>query len=219
MSAGPETVATYASVSSLVSAGDSGPRCFLEGTLITMNSKTWDRVHVPVQKIQSGQWALSCDGQDLHVRRATKYSQVPVNIIDLSTPNATMSFTDSHRVETPDGPKLAGELVKDDVVMVTTLATGAVTKLRQPLELVELRHCTVDVYELTFDPDMPVESFFEPFEKILSKGTGVSAPTHMKSRSHHQRQREAQWKRCIPVTPEDSENEQEPASSSTRYIA
>ena len=30
-----------------------------------------------------------------------------------------------------------------------------------------------EVYELTFDPDKPVESFLEPSEKILSKGPNV----------------------------------------------
>lgn len=195
MSAGLESVATYTSLSSLVSAGFSGPKCFLKGSLLKMSSKTMGCVWVPVENIKSSQRVLSPDGQELVVKRATTHSPKQGNsIIQLSTSTVTMSFTDSHPVVTPDGSKLARELAQDDLVMITTLVTGVVTLLPQPLERVQRHPLDADVYELVFDPDMPVESFFEPAQKILSKGPGDDEITQRKSRSHHQRKRESDWK-------------------------
>jgi len=206
-----------ASVVSFVSGiSAAGPKCFLPGSLLKMRNKSW----APVEAIHVGQWVLSYEGQPLQVKRATKHTQDEVVVTELMCPCATMRFTNSHPVVTPEGYKLAGDLSDGDhVSIMTSLPCGVTRTETHPLTSVQSQSVgQSDVYELIFDPDKPVESFLEPTEKILSKGPNVNEAK--KRRCHRQAKRlhklKEQIQRPTPeVTPANSDTEQHPAATSS----
>ena len=101
----------------------------------------------------------------------------------LTTSFVATTFTDSHPVMTADGPKRAGALVDGDDVLVSHASAQPTL---QPLSGVRTYPRTVAFYNVEFDPDEPVESFFEPPDWILSKGASASVRSH---KSYKQRQR------------------------------
>jgi len=210
-----------ASVVSFVSGiSAAGPKCFLPGSLLKMRNKSW----APVEAVHVGQWVLSYEGQPLQVKRATKHTQDEVVVTELMCPCATMRFTNSHPVVTPEGYKLAGDLSDGDhVSIMTSLPCGVTRTETHPLTSVQSQAVgQSDVYELIFDPDKPVESFLEPTEKILSKGPNVNEAK--KRRCHRQAKRlhklKEQIQRPTPeVTPANSDAEQHlAATSSAVYV-
>merc|ERR1712039_23915 len=109
-----QTIVSYASECSFISAGDCGPKCFLQGSLIKIHDKRLGHVLVEVEKIEAGRRALSVDGEMLDVVRAIRHgtsSSHRVQVTELvAESGARMTFTDSHPVMTPDGPRHAGTL-------------------------------------------------------------------------------------------------------------
>jgi len=194
-----------------------------------MIHKQWGVVKVKVENIQAGQRALSVNGEELNVVRAIRHISKEIQVTELVTDSgARMIFTASHAVMTPYGPKQAGTLLEGQDVNV-----GMASSIQhhgkglsgdhhgnglsvdhheivssQPLTEVNTFPLEVDVYELVFDPDLPVKSFFEP-PTILSKGADKHESSR-KGKSYHQRQRINNFKGKVQVcTPEGSEGDRE----------
>jgi len=86
--------------------------------------------------------------------------------VELVTDSTKAIFTASHRIHTVNGVKRASELYPDHEVLVTGDMPERVTS-------VHVSEIIVDVVELVFNPDEPVEPFLPPPKRILSLGAIV----------------------------------------------
>eukprot|EP00930_Biecheleria_cincta_P034384 TRINITY_DN23773_c0_g1_i1.p1 TRINITY_DN23773_c0_g1~~TRINITY_DN23773_c0_g1_i1.p1 ORF type:complete len:3127 (+),score=463.32 TRINITY_DN23773_c0_g1_i1:92-9382(+) len=147
------------SLTSVISASGSGPRCFYEGTILTSSSG----LKVPVERLDTGTLVCSATGGQLRVMGVHRYDG-RVDLVCLAAGAASHVFTNSHRILMEgEGTKLAKDVRIGDKVLVTGKVPTSVTYIQTYTE-----EC--GVYQVTFDPDEPVESFLPPESTILSMG-------------------------------------------------
>lgn len=149
------------SLTSVISA--SGPKCFLKGTLLTSSSE----LKIPVEHLRIGTRVCSADGGQLQVIDVYCYKSSAhelADLVELTAGAACHVFTKSHRILMEGGrTKLAKDVKHGDKVLVTG-------KVPVPVTYMYTYTAEVDVYQLTFNPDEPVESFLPPDSQILSMG-------------------------------------------------
>lgn len=146
---------------SMVSAAE-GPRCFPGGNIL----KSPSGMYVPVELVAQGSIVLSALGNKLQVMKARVHKEPDnghVQIIELVTTSARLEVTGTHRIVTATGSQLAGNLKRGSQVLVTG-------RVLETLEDVRVLWKRVEVYELTFFPDEPVEAISAPPVQILSMG-------------------------------------------------
>lgn len=148
-------------------------KCFLAGTLLKSPTETW----FPVEVAEVGRRVLSSRDETLTITSVRKYEAVRAVVVELftqSTSIAPMRFTASHRVMTDRGHVLAQELNVGDNVLVTG---------NQAEQLISVQRFSdiFDIFEITFDPDRPVESLMPPPRRILSMGSASGTSTSRSS--------------------------------------
>lgn len=166
------SVASQSSMVSLISAPGER-KCFLAGTLLKSPTETW----FPVEVAEVGRRVLSSRDETLTITSVRKYEAVRAVVVELftqSTSIAPMRFTASHRVMTDRGHVLAQELNVGDNVLVTG---------NQAEQLISVQRFSdiFDIFEITFDPDRPVESLMPPPRRILSMGSASGTSTSRSS--------------------------------------
>lgn len=178
MSEGLGSITSDTSVCSLISVGD-GPKCFLTGTVFRSPSG----VFVPVEQLVEGSRVVSYKDEDLEVTRACKHEAEWREIVELETKSATMAFTATHMVSTPDGLEQAGELAQGRLVLIN----GACTHATEHLVNVRRSNKLEAAYELAFSPDKPVIAFLMPSATILSMGVPGTSSSAQPSRRRTRR--------------------------------
>jgi hypothetical protein len=95
---------------------------------------------------------------DAHLYKAEE--QAPVEMVELIAGAASITVTSTHRILRDDRrPVAAFELSVGDSVMVTGSVPATVTYVGR-------FSAAWEVYQLTFDPDEPVEAFLPPAVQI-----------------------------------------------------
>jgi len=124
-------------------------------------------MHVPVDALQVGAFVNGASGQCLRVVGFQHHGAQETWVIDLCAGEAKLSVTAQHRVvkDTDGMPGVvhAESLQVGDSVLVTG---GRSIKL----DGVFPRAAHVEVFEVSFDPDEPVEAFLQPPLQILTLG-------------------------------------------------
>lgn len=109
------------------------------------------------------------------------YPEGEQELIRLITKNAVLIVTPSHRVmvKRKSGPQAlqAGALTRDDEVFVGNYEV-------EKLQVAETFRATVQVIDVTFDPDLAVEAIHPV--AILSKGHGFHKTRRSKKRSNRE---------------------------------
>merc|ERR1740123_2162694 len=140
----------------------SEPRCFLPSALFHMISGSY----LPVEWLQAGSMVQAADGSAV---RVTNIEQLPGDerqVVSLSTSNATLLVTASHRVMVQRGKY-------PQPVPAASLGLGQHVLCRRGLQQligVEVFTSRVCAYKITFSPDKPVESINLPSDAILTRG-------------------------------------------------
>jgi hypothetical protein len=141
-----------------------GPKCFPAGTLF----KTPSDMFVPVEQTTFGTRVVASNGTVLSVTIIRKHegsTHGPFRFVRLLTESAEIVVTDDHRMLAGDGQIVcASALSQGNRVLVSG-------NVPEALVAVEPFSATMDVYEVAFMPDEPVEAFQQPAAQILSLGT------------------------------------------------
>lgn len=151
----------------------SGLRCFLPLTLLPCSLGTYKSV----ESFRVGDVVLSAAGDLLEITSLKVHDEAPQNCVELCAGDVTNKFTESHRVSILRAARRqavrAGTLRPGDDVFMSGGGT-------QKLSVVRLFRQVCPVYEFTFAPDLPVESYTMLPGAILTHGRGTHA-----QRSHN----------------------------------
>lgn len=139
-------------------------RCFMLKSLFQMASCY---EHKEAAGLKVGDQVLSPTGNILLVAFVERHPRVRRRLVTLRTAQAEITVTDDHRVvilcpNGSDGEAPAGALHKGDMVRCG--------KHLAPLTLVRPFEAAVEVVEIRFDPDDPVETRLLPSWSIWTKG-------------------------------------------------
>jgi len=156
---------------SLIShGGTSVHRCFLKDTLF----KTLSHQLVPAHQLQKHAFVSASSGAPLRVVAITIHPAEERELVEICVRGASLTVTASHRVlvQDSDGSRrtvLAAELRCEDHVF----CSGG------PKQLTSLQRFTqiLEVVEVAFSPDEPVEAFLLPPHAILTKGQAFKYPS------------------------------------------
>jgi hypothetical protein len=150
------------SLTSIASPLNCTRRCFIKDTLL----KTLNNQLVPAQQLQLYAQVCSSEGQALRVRGIEVHLPEEREIVELRAGEASLTVTGSHRVMVQHNGEVKTSFAEmlqegDEVVCMG----GA-----HRLDVVRKYTRCVEVVEIVFDPDDPVEAFLLPPTSILTKG-------------------------------------------------
>jgi len=115
-----------------------------------------------VHSFKIGDLVVGQSGNTLEVAYAWPISHQPTKLVHLRTAQAELTVTFDHRVICPNGEKIAGELKIGEKVMCGA-RPQVLSKLTQEVK-------DVDLMQLRFNPDEPVETLMVKNFGILTKG-------------------------------------------------
>lgn len=149
-----------------------------------------------------GTYVLGAAGDRVRVAAIVRHPEQERELVQLTTRDAIQIVTADHPVMVP-----RGKSSQPQAVPAESLKRGHRVYCSGFNEhpLTEVKHfsvCTV-VYQITFEPNVPVESFNVPLERILTKGhcsPRARRPLHNRSRAAFRADADAE---SIPVTPRD----------------
>jgi len=142
---------------------DTSNRCFMRQTLFQVSNFAYKEA----QALKVGDVVLGASGNPLLVSSHEIHKRQDCTLITLRTPQSEITVTDNHRimVPTPNGlinEKEAGQLNPGDDV-ICGLRSQKLTKVRR-------FPTNVDLVEIRFMPDDPIETRVAPRWGILTKG-------------------------------------------------
>lgn len=140
----------------------SEPTCFVANTMLRMISGDWR----PVEDVKVGDKVRSASGTALHVTRSTPHWTRELMAIQTDS-GANMVVTPDHRVAVVGHPgwKYARDLNEDGDKVLTS---GEVSEQFTMTSITSDED--VQVFQVGFNPDEPVESHLAPQRMILSLG-------------------------------------------------
>eukprot|EP00419_Tripos_fusus_P064562 CAMPEP_0172922560 /NCGR_PEP_ID=MMETSP1075-20121228/208065_1 /TAXON_ID=2916 /ORGANISM="Ceratium fusus, Strain PA161109" /LENGTH=275 /DNA_ID=CAMNT_0013782895 /DNA_START=14 /DNA_END=838 /DNA_ORIENTATION=+ len=129
-----------------------------------------DRNVVLVQNLQEGSTVLLSDERVARVTMVKEFPRMkkrPYDLCVFGTSQGTFEISANHRIATPNGAKLARDLVVGNQVIVGSKV--------QPLLTVSQKKAAIALYQVSFSPDGNVEAFSIPKFGIQTLGEPPAA--------------------------------------------
>jgi len=158
------TFDSYSSIASVISAA--GPKCFIAGTSFRCPDDTF----IGVEAVEPHEVLCGHNGVSVEVVTAVRHEIQERELTFLRTSDSSLVVTSDHPIMVPRGQGQqslpAGHLQANDIILS---ANG-----EQKLVEVEYRKETIEVYQLSFYPDIPIEAFYGMADPpILAKGCKI----------------------------------------------
>lgn len=166
-----------------------GDDCFVPGTLFQLASG----LLVPVQQLEEGSTVCGSNGVVLQVIRFRHHERQQVQLMDLRTDHARILVTASHRivVHRPQNSTSINSGVAFAAANALGVGQHVVISDGVPAALIHAQMFSgdTDFFQITFEPDEPVEVYVVPSQRILSLGEQRRPQSRTRRSGMAQRQR------------------------------
>ncbi|OLQ06046.1 Regulator of nonsense transcripts 1-like [Symbiodinium microadriaticum] len=153
------SVLSLSSSISVVSEAGRGPKCYLRGTLLPAASG----MYVPVESIDTGTRIIAAGSSDLLQVADVHCHRDEFDLVDIQTESAWILVTSTHRIVMECGERRQASRVKERDLVQTSGGGASVT-------CVHRYSAYVDVFQVAFHPDQPVEAIWPSPHRVWTCG-------------------------------------------------